>query len=150
MQSSRRIRSPLVTKALKLGGVHVVDNHRVIEYHHIIPVSGVDSCEVAPLDALKVVTDLRAGKRGLAGLDAGVGLLDVAALVERSVSVFLAAQTLDHLVSDLGELAAVHVMLAVHRVGRALMLGVKGEVEVDGVLGLGHRSEPLSFILTTV
>ena len=105
---------------------------------------------LAILMAFKVVTNLCAGESGLAGLDAGIGLFDVAALVEGSVSILLATEALDHLVSDLGELATVHVVLTVEGVGRALMRGVESELEVDGVLYLSHWSGLPSFILTTV
>lgn len=142
--------SPVIKEAFEFGGVHVVDNHGIVQNHHIIPIGAVDSREVAPLDAFEVITDLRAGEGRLAGLNAGVGLFDVATLVEGSVGVLLASESLGHLVRDLCELAAVHVVLAIHRIRRTLVHGVEGEVEVDVVFGLSHWIGLPSFILTTV
>lgn len=141
---------PIIKEAFEFGGVHVVDNHHIVQNHYIIPIRGVDSCEVAPLDTFEVITDLCAGEGGLARLNAGVGFFNVATLIEGSVGVLLATEALNHLVGYLGELAAVHVVLTIETVGGTLMSGVEGEVEVDSVLSFGHWIYLPSFILTTV
>lgn len=133
---------PVIEEALEFGGVHVVNRQRVIHDYHIIPVGGMDSCEVAPLDALEVVADLLTGERGLAALNAGHSLRNIAAGVKRRVSVLGAAEALAQLIRGFREFAAVHPMLAVERIRRATMRGVILEMEIHGKSGLFHADRP--------
>ena len=128
----------------ELVGVHGVDRQLIVHDHAPDEGSAVNVLEVSVKDFFHILAQLLIDQGGLAGLDRGPDFFDVAAHIVGSISVFAGIKShmgLDH---DLGKLAGVHVVGAVERVGRALVLRVELVGNGNGVNLLFHVEHFLS------
>lgn len=116
----------------ELFGVHGVDRQVLIHDHAPDEGSAMHVLEVGVQDFFHILAQLLIDQGGLAGLDRRPDFFDITAHIIGGVSVFARVKAhmgLDH---GLGKLPAVHVVNAVERIGRALVLRVE-------LVGNGNR-----------
>lgn len=116
----------------ELFGVHGVDRQVLIHDHAPDEGSAMHVLEVGVQDFFHILAQLLIDQGGLAGLDRRPDFFDIAAHIIGGVSVFASVKAHMRLDHDFGKLPAVHVVNAVERIGRALVLRVE-------LVGNGNR-----------